>query len=397
MDLEISKTTKDCHTTALLEFKVEDEVCLSKIEGKYYRLKPRGMMHCVSINDTHLIGRTIYLRSAAKCKCKDGICRTCYGELADINKDINIGIFGASAMSSRFTQEILSAKHSLMTNSQKIELSKIFDKYFILDGNQVIFDSNIPLDEIEDLYIKISSDDLSIDLDEYSLEYASINYSNENRDDEDGEFITSEELLCSKFYITDEDGQVLYTIKEKNDCMFNVTDYLYGLMKNKKYQLNSKNVLIPMRDLEEDSLFSIDINNAELNKTLNLIKDLLEKDDHQGCQTVDELLQTFNRLLIEGGLHIQLVHMEVIIRNLIRSVTDSTRLPDYENDEPYQIYTVKKALMRHPSPLVSLSFERVKEQIKGVLLFRKRGCSMFDKLFMEKYCDFYDLDKKDLV
>lgn len=397
MDLEISKTTKDCHTTALVKFVVEDEICLARIEGKYYRLKPRGIMHCASINDTHLIGRTIYLRSAVKCKCKDGICRTCYGELADINRDINIGIFGASAMSSRFTQAILSAKHSLMTKSQKIELGGSFDEYFILDGNQIIFDSNIPLSSIEDLYIKISSDDLSIDLDEYSLEYASTNYSAENSEDEDGEFITSEELLCSKIYITDDEGNVIHTIKEKNDCMFNVTDYLYKLMENKKYRLNSKNVLIPMCDLEEDSLFSIDINNAELNKTLNLIKDLLEKDDHQGCETVDELLQKFNRLLIEGELDIQLVHMEIIIRNLVRSQTDPTRLPDYENDEPYMIYTVKKALMRHPSPLVSIAFERVKEQIKGVLLFRKRGCSMFDKLFMEKYCDFYDLDKKDLI
>lgn len=281
-----------------------------------------------------------------------------------------------------------------MTKSQKIELGEDFDKYFILDGNQIIFDSNTDYEEVEDLYIRVCSDDLSVDLDEYSLEYASNNYS---EDVEDGEFITSEELLCSKFYITDEDGEVLYEIKEKNDSVFTVTDYMYKLMQNSKYQINKKNVLIPMRDLEEDSLFSIDINNAELNKTLNLMKDLLEKEDHQDCTTVDDLLAKFNRLLIDGGIDIHVVHMEVIIRNLMRSLEDSTRLPDYEIDEPYQIYTVKKALMRHPSPLVSIAFERVKEQIKGVLLYRKRGNSMFDKLFMEKYCDFYDFEKKDLV
>ena len=110
MDLQISRTTKDCHTTATTKFFVEDEECLRRIEGKYYKLKRMGLLHRVSHTDTHLIGRTIYLRSAAKCKCKDGICHVCYGELSTINQNINVGIFGASAMTSRFTQNVLSAR-----------------------------------------------------------------------------------------------------------------------------------------------------------------------------------------------------------------------------------------------------------------------------------------------
>lgn len=176
----------------------------------------------------------------------------------------------------------------------------------------------------------------------------------------------------------------------------NINDYLYGLIE--RYNKNKKYVSIPLDNIEDDeTLCSVDVNNAELTKTLNLIKDLIEKNDHLGCTTIDEMVIKMNRLLIDGKIYANIVHCEVLVRNLMRSLDDITRLPDLEKGEPYQILTLMKALMTHPSPIVSLSFERIKEQIKGTLLFRKRGCSMLDHLFREKYHRFYGIDKKDLV
>lgn len=274
-----------------------------------------------------------------------------------------------------------------MTKSQKIEMNESFDKYFILDGNQIMLDYN-NIDNIDSLYIRINADDLNIDLDEYSMDHHIMN-SDEGEDD----YVTIEELYCTKFDIVTEDGEIVDTIKSKNSLQLNINDYLYNLIE--RYNKNKKFTMIPLSNIDdEDSLFTIDVNNAELTKTLNQVKDLLENEYHLGCTTIDELVETLNRLLIEGKIYTNIVHCEVLCRNLLRSTKDIMRFPDLESGEEYQIMTVKKALMTNPSPIVSLSFERIKEQIKGTLLFRKRGCSMFDNLFREKYHAYYDVPKK---
>src|SRR5574344_743718 len=132
----------DCRTKKLIKFKVDDQVSLLRLEGLFYKTKLTSpFLKVVKYTDTHLIGKTIYLRTPATCN-GDKICQVCYGELSHINNDINIGVLGATTMSSRFTQNILSSKHSLMTRSQKIELNDGYEKYFILDSNQVLLDVN---------------------------------------------------------------------------------------------------------------------------------------------------------------------------------------------------------------------------------------------------------------
>ena len=282
------------------------------------------------------------------------------------------------------------SKHLLTTKSDKIILSKGFEDYFELDGNQLIFtkDEN----ECKNLYIKMNLDDFNVDLDEFSLEYQNIN-SNNNDDD----FVVAEELQINKFYITDEDGSNIDKLFIENDIYMNISDSLYELIQ--KYSKgHKKKILIPLSAIEEnDTLFTVDINNAELTKTLNLVKDLFEKKDHLGCKTIDEMVQRLVDLLIEGKIYSNIVHCEILVRNLIRSVNDEFKFPDLEKGEEYEILTVKKALMNHPSPLLSLGFERIKEQIKGTLLFKKHGNSIFDNLFKEAYKKHYDLKEKDFV
>lgn len=273
-----------------------------------------------------------------------------------------------------------------MTISKKIELCKAFEKYFILDGNQIIFDSNNIDEDFSDLFIRINADDLNVNLDEYSLENRVSNESDDNDD-----YTIVEELTCSKFDIVDINGEVYDTIYCENDMVMNISDYLYEMIE--RHGKNKRFVTIPLDNIEdEEALFSIDVNNAELTKTLNLVKDLLEKEDHLGCTTIDELIQKLNTLLIEGKIYTNIVHCEVLVKNLMRSMKKIDQYPDLENDEEYQILTVKKALMSHPSPILSLSFERIKEQIRGTLLFRKRGNSMLDGLFREAYKQSFDID-----
>lgn len=388
MDIVINDTD-DCHTDQYEEFHVDCKETLRRLEGKFYKsILSKKYIRMITPKDIHLIGTTIYMRSATKCACKTGICRTCYGDLAKIVEEVNAGIIAATTISSRFTQNILSSKHLLATKSSKIELNESFDKYFLMDGNQILLDTVNIEEDMSGLSLRINSDDLNVNLDEYSIE----NY----KSDDDEDYMMTEELTCNKFDIVDETGEVIDTIFSLNDMVLNITDYLYTLIE--RYGKHRKYVNIPLDNIEdEESLFSIDVNNAELTKTLNLVKDLLEKEDHLGCRTIDQLVQKLNTLLIDGKIYTNIVHCEVLCRNLMRSVNKIDKLPDLQAGEEYQLLTVKKALMTHPSPIISLSFERIKEQIKGTLLFRKRGSSMLDSLFREKYHVHFEIPKKDLV
>ena len=240
--------------------------------------------------------------------------------------------------------------------------------------------------------MKININDFNVDLDEFSLEYKNINY-----DSSDEEFVVAEELQLSKFDIVDSNGVFKNMIYEKNNINMNVSDTLYELIM-KYVKGNKKKILIPLTAFEEgDVLFNVDVNNAELTKTLNLVKDLFEKEDHLGCNTIDELVQKMNDLLTEGKIYANIVHCEILVRNLIRSKNDEFKFPNLEKGEEYNIYTIKKALMHHPSPIISLGFERIKEQIKGTLLFKKHGSSIFDDLFREAYKEKFDLSDKEII
>ena len=107
----------------------------------------------------------------------------------------------------------------------------------------------------------------------------------------------------------------------------------------------------------------------------------------------EDMVYRFNRLLIEGKIYSHLVHAEVICRNLMRDPNNILERPDFnKSDASYIILTVQKALMNNPSPLISLSFERVKDQLKKVSTFTKTKPSMIDKLYMESYNHWFNED-----
>ena len=83
--------------------------------------------------DKHLIGKTLLFRDPGKCGCKDGICKTCYGALATVNKGMDVGIFASTIISRPLSQNILSTKHLNTTDSCLIEFNDCFDKSFKLE------------------------------------------------------------------------------------------------------------------------------------------------------------------------------------------------------------------------------------------------------------------------
>ena len=382
MDIALSKNPDyNCRTKHYVKYKIDDAESLRRIEGRYYKIKKKSpYMKVINFADDFLIGKTIYMRSPITCASQTGICHKCYGELSKMNQDIHIGIFASTHVSSRFTQNILSAKHSLMTKSNKIEMNEAFHKLFIMDGNHI---TTINQDVCINKFIKISTSQLEMDV--------------EIQDNEDGEMnmddfmMTRDFIYCEKFDITDSNGNTLYTISEKNGGKFLLSDYMIKMV---DHYGKKNSATIPLAEVSNsiedngDYMFSLDIINNELTKTLELVKGLLEKEEHGGCRTISELVYALNRYLIEGKINTQLVHAEILCRNIIRDKEDILSLPNYHDDEiDYDILTVKRSIMNHPSPMISMSFERVNLQLKRVSTYRKYNSSLLDDLYKIKLSD----------
>lgn len=95
---------------------------LPRIVGKYYLDENSGKLKAVKLSDTHLINTTLKLRSPiAGCAHPDpnGICATCFGELAfSVPDKTNIGHMCSTYMAQQSSQSVLSTKH--MVGSAKI-------------------------------------------------------------------------------------------------------------------------------------------------------------------------------------------------------------------------------------------------------------------------------------
>jgi hypothetical protein len=70
----------------------EKENCLERFDDKIHK---------------DLIGSTLKFRTPIKCKCHDGkVCHTCYGDLANVNNNIHIGILAVLELTEQLTQKL---------------------------------------------------------------------------------------------------------------------------------------------------------------------------------------------------------------------------------------------------------------------------------------------------
>ena len=113
--------------------------------------------------------------------------------------------------------------------------------------------------------------------------------------------------------------------------------------------------------------------------------DLLNKQKVEEIdETIDSTSQKFLDLLIESGIAANVIAAELIINRLIRSMENSYDRPNFlkEELEPYNIYTVSKALEKNKSPLIGLSFQNIKRQLLSDELYEERnGTSFIDPFY----------------
>jgi len=354
-------STYDCHTKNFVKITIEDENMLTKFENRYFRFYEDGIEFKITSDSKDIIGKEILLRSPITCASHangNGICYKCYGDLAYLNKDINIGKMAAEILSSQVTQRMLSAKHLLEANIVPFKWSSNFNKFFKLDYNQIILSNNIDLTDYK----------LSINLDNINLD-----------EDDDVEYIFDFEIISPN-------GEVLKIYSEDSDMLF-ITIELNEVIR--EYS-NSKDsiVLIDMNELLEIPLFTITIHNNELSVILDNIKGYINKTKKiEECNNdKDLLLIQLIKVLIEGGININSVHIEIILSNQIRDITDPLNKPNWlYSNASYEIVTLEKALKENPSITIGLSFEDINRILYNPLTYRKTKASAYDMFFMENY------------
>lgn len=121
---------EDCGSTDLMPWKVQGKRYdssgteiypgdLPMLIGKHYKVSKEDDYLVIEGNEHHLVGKTIWFRTALDCKHPDAhaVCHICAGRLSqNISRFANVGHLGSVTLSKDFTQNILSIKHVNMSS-----------------------------------------------------------------------------------------------------------------------------------------------------------------------------------------------------------------------------------------------------------------------------------------
>lgn len=362
----LSHTIDNCDTLRPIEFTIDNDKFLQKLDGRYYYLtKDMGELKCIDYRkDKWLIGKTIYLRDPSTCTAPDGVCRVCYGKLYNTNKakHFNVGGFSATKASNKLSQEILSSKHSMRTDSNLIKFDDKFYDFFVIENSK----------------IKVNTD-YEGNLYDYELVFKS-DFLYEIIEMEESNFNTFTDV----FYVRNKNTGEIFEFRELNSeqslyLNIEITKSLKSVKEGEFCKVN----LGKIAEMDE-FIAMIIIENNELTKPLKNIMKLLDREDHFNCTTIDELLHTFVGLTIESGMAISAVHSSFILKGLIKDPDNKLRAPrfnEYNGRDKYVILTVTSALLANPSITTSLSFAFLGRQFTSPTTYRKHSTGTLDSLF----------------
>ncbi len=363
----ISKT-KDCHTPHTVKLTINDKKFLEMCAGRYYRLPGHREFKLLKVTDMHLIGKTLLFRDPGKCACKDGICETCYGALATVNRGMDVGIFASTIISRPLSQNILSTKHLNTTNSCLIEFNEVFDKSFKLEANQVKM---------------LSDNETDVDLSQYEMVFDNIIQIDELLDDADfNKFVQFVKVRNIKNH------EEIYEIVENEGKELFIHPDLDAIIK--KTQSNEDDeILVPFSRLSEETLFTINIENNELTKPLKEMDKLLNGSYFKGMNpTLDMMEQRFIELLIESKINVMSIHAATILRSFVRDVNNYLERPDFSKlFTDYVVLGLHASLADNPSITNSLAYDYLKSQLYTHTTFKKHKHSPLDLLFMKSLAD----------
>lgn len=336
---------EDCETSQLMELTINNNNILKLLRNRWFLNEKEDVYELITEDRNDLIGKTVKLRSPITCACKNGICKTCYGELYKINKNTNIGMVATLLLTSPLTQRLLSSKHLLQAIIESIDWGTKIIKYFEIANNQLVpkekFDIEIHKDNILE-----SEEENEVIIDGFTI----IDKNNEIEIESPVNLIINKEII--------EDNNI-----------FN---------ENKNYYTLNDKIL-----KEYDYIFSYLVENNGLSNSLFKIKDLLERNKYISEHNIFDFYKYFTSLIDESGIFINLVHIEVIIKQMLYFINNN-REELKEKFPDYKIYNISDSIQYGSKSIgKTLAFEYIYKQLTTDCFdsLNKKENSLIDLLY----------------
>lgn len=351
---------ESCDTITTIHYTINDDQFLKMLNGRWY-YDTRGNLTQLNYDtDKDLIGKTIEFRSPITCSSDDGVCKCCYGHLFETNRSMfSPGVLASLKLTEKLSQGVLSAKHSQTTHSNPISFNDDFNDVFETVSTDITLRDDSNIDDA--LYIRMD------------------HVQTEELDD-------SEFYFVEEFDVIDDTKKVLYHIAENNGAKLYLSETLVSRYKSAKSKKLSDSCIIALDDIDDDeNLFTIEVKNQELTDPIKIFEGILNRKDHMGCRTISDLCQKFAESLISLGTTYDLVHMEMVIRSIIRKKSNILEYPDFSaagNPYDWQIIRLNDALYYNPSALVSMPYGYLRKQLLSTELYEKSAPSHLDALFI---------------
>lgn len=369
-----------CNSKHFIEVTIKDAKTLLMYKGRYYRFQKNGVEYCISQNplkdNVDLIGKTLLFRSPITCASRargEGICYKCYGNLAYTNYDINIGRIASELLSAMLTQRLLSAKHLLETNVKKLLWNDAFHLFFDIDYNTIRLKEDMNFKKFKIVLDPIEDEEYDEDMDQ------GISFD---------KYITSCIVIDNKgeeYEVGTSEGDPMYLSPELNSII------------NKKSPDGDGLYIIDLETLKDKVLFYIEVVNNELGRTLERIQNTLNKNSEvRRLVTKDAVTQDIVDTVIEGGLSIDAVHLEVILSHQCKSKESNLVEPSWElENTDYRMISLNEALKDNKSITVSLMYKDINKLLFYPLSFLKSSPSVLDLFFMTKPQNYMSIEPEE--
>ena len=359
-----------CDTKNFQKVTIKNSTILKMYDMRYYRTNPRGLDKLLDgIRDKHLIGQTLYFRSPMTCASYShgkGICYKCYGDLAYVNSEINIGKIAAELLSSIYTQLLLSAKHLLESLVVKLEWNPEFHNIFDINFNTIQLKEDC---SYKGFKLRISPSEI---------------YSEEELDELDyNEYITS-------FKIIYPDGDIVNIHTTESDSIYIHPDLFELISKNADLDPDNDIVDLDLESLRNiPILFVMSIGNKDLSRTMDAVKHIINNKKITKSYNRNGILEAFIDANIEGSIILNAVHFEVLLANQIRDAEDILDKPYWEyEDANYEILTLNESLTKNPSITIRLEYSKISKTLFTPSSFEVTKPSNMDLYFMEQPQEF---------
>ena len=358
-----------CDTRNFEMITIENDTMLKMFDMRYYRDNPLGIDKLLTYKtDKDLIGKTLYFRSPMTCASAargQGICYKCYGDLAYINQDINIGMIASEGLSSIYTQILLSAKHLLESLVIKMEWVQEFYNIFDITYNTISVKEDI---NFTGWKLIIAEDIKQIEeIDDVVYNYYIEDFIIEKPDGEEIHIHTTE---ADNLYFTPEFLELIRSLYDINK--FNTED--------------SGAMIFNLSDLAKmDALFIVEMRNNELSATMNKIEKLINNKSIISKYDRNSILKEFITTNIAGNITLNSVHFEILLMNQMRHIDDDLESPDWSvPNVPYRILSLDKSLNNNKSIGLRLQSDKIQKTLMNPQNGRIHKPAIVDLYYMEQ-------------